>query len=185
MTATGNPTAVAARAMSWANANYPESSIERRAAFANGVALLVTGESGGYGGPSIREHAIARQKKDRALWDEISAIALAAPIAFGLLDVDLARTIAASSPCRDDDPADLEQLEVSPDVAAIIAAWQSGDHPKALALTKLWEAHQEVRYCVVPGCGKRLSRSNKSGYCLPHRNKGPRRSKKSQTKHTK
>lgn len=178
-------TTIAAQALRWADANYPEASVQHRTAFANGVAVLVTGESGGYGGPSIREHAITAHKNDQILWDELAAIALAAPIAFGPLDIELAQLIAATKQCRDDDPADLAKLKIHPDIAAIVAAWQQGDHARALALTRLWEARQEASYCLVPGCGKRLSKSNKSGYCLPHRNKGPRRSKKSQTKHTK
>lgn len=166
--------AVAARALEWANTHHPESSVQHRAAFANGVALLVTEESGGYGGPSIREHMIARQMTERLSFEE--AIALAAPIAFGPLDLNTARAIAATEHCFDDDPIDLSTLKVPPSVAAIIAAWQRGEHGRAVTLTKLWEARQGDQFCAV--CGKRLSKSNRSGHCLEHRDRGPRRAKK-------
>lgn len=48
------------RAMTWARKNRPKASPERHAAFANSVAYAVTGASGGYGGPSVREHAASR-----------------------------------------------------------------------------------------------------------------------------
>lgn len=44
------------KAMAWAKKNKPESSISHKAAFANSVQYLVTGYSGGFGGPSLREH---------------------------------------------------------------------------------------------------------------------------------
>ena len=169
---------VAAQALEWASTHHPAASVQHRAAFANGVALLVTGESGGYGGPSIREHAIARQMTERLSFEE--AIALAAPIAFGPLDLDLARSITATEHCFDDDPADLATLKVRPDIAAIIAAWQQGEHGRAVTLTKLWEARQDDRFCAV--CGKRLSKANRSGYCLQHRNHGPHRAKNKSNK---
>src|SRR5690606_26976322 len=42
-----------------AEREHPEASAQHRAAFANSVAYLVTGWSGGYGGPSVREHAVS------------------------------------------------------------------------------------------------------------------------------
>lgn len=48
------------RAMAWANENRPNASPQHKAAFANSVAYAVTGWSGGYGGPSVREHAATR-----------------------------------------------------------------------------------------------------------------------------
>jgi hypothetical protein len=43
-------------ALSWAKTNKPNASLHHKSAFANSVAYLVTGASGGYGGPSLREH---------------------------------------------------------------------------------------------------------------------------------
>lgn len=37
---------------------YPEASAYKHAAFANSVVYLITGWSGGYGGPSLRQHAV-------------------------------------------------------------------------------------------------------------------------------
>lgn len=44
------------KAMQWARDHRPEASIAHKAAFANSVQYLVTGMSGGFGGPSLREH---------------------------------------------------------------------------------------------------------------------------------
>ena len=38
---------------------YPEAHHSRHSAFANSVTYLLTGASGGYGGPSMREHAVS------------------------------------------------------------------------------------------------------------------------------
>lgn len=165
---------VAAHALRWANDNYPEASVQHRAAFANGVALLVTGQSGGLGGPSIREHAIARSHVGRLELE--AAIALAAPIAFGPLDLNAARAIVLSEHCFDDDPDDLAALETPPDVTAIVAAWQQGDYTRAVVLTELWRAKQEAKTCPV--CGKALSKANRSGYCTKHRSRAPNRRRK-------
>lgn len=42
---------------------HPEAPINHHCAFANSVAYLVTGMSGGYGGPSIREHAVSHSMR--------------------------------------------------------------------------------------------------------------------------
>lgn len=47
------------KALSWAQENYPDASRQHQCAFANSVQYLVTGASGGYGGPSIREHLVS------------------------------------------------------------------------------------------------------------------------------
>jgi hypothetical protein len=46
-------------AMGWAQTHHAEKSLQHKAAFANSVAYLVTGGSGGYGGPSLREHLVS------------------------------------------------------------------------------------------------------------------------------
>jgi hypothetical protein len=43
-------------AIEWAGLNYPNSSLHHRSAFANSVQYFVAGNSGGFGGPSLREH---------------------------------------------------------------------------------------------------------------------------------
>lgn len=68
-----------------------------------------------------------------------------------------------------------EPTSIPPDIAGIVAAWQRGDHTRAVALTRLWEARQTEQHCAV--CGKRLSKANKSGYCREHRDQSPHRRK--------
>ncbi|MEM9214029.1 MAG: hypothetical protein AAGD25_06745 [Cyanobacteria bacterium P01_F01_bin.150] len=48
-----------AKARQWGQQQYPRSPIQHHAAFANSVAYMVTGASGGYGGASVREHAVS------------------------------------------------------------------------------------------------------------------------------
>ena len=50
---------VLSKALAWAKRNYSQASAAHRAAFANSVSYLVTGFSGGYGGPSLREHLLS------------------------------------------------------------------------------------------------------------------------------
>ena len=45
--------------MQWAKEKHPSAPVHHQAAFANPVQYLVTGMSGGYGGPSVREHAVS------------------------------------------------------------------------------------------------------------------------------
>lgn len=47
------------QAMKWAKEKHPSAPVQHQAAFANSVQYLVTGMSGGYGGPSVREHAVS------------------------------------------------------------------------------------------------------------------------------
>lgn len=48
------------QAMALGEKRHPDALDEHHGAFANSVAYLVTGMSGGYGGPSMREHAASR-----------------------------------------------------------------------------------------------------------------------------
>ena len=113
-------------ALKWGQEKHPESNQHRHAAFANSVAYLVTGASGGYGGPSIREHAVSWSlagdgavaggllfpdgRVPRAgTWEFKKACAFAEPIVYGKLPA-IARRIADEEHCFDDDPADLEEL---------------------------------------------------------------------------
>lgn len=130
-----NYTDVLEQAMQWAIANRPESSVQHKAALANSVAYLVTGASGGYGGPSIREHAVSwalagdgyNVSADTNLgaltvqfpdgriprpgqWGFNAAVQFADPICFGILPASAEQIIQAEH-CFDDDPADLQEVE--------------------------------------------------------------------------
>lgn len=127
-------TKILEKARKWGESKHPESSSHRHAAFANSVAYLVTGASGGYGGPSIREHAVSWalagdgtntpidtnlggltiQVPDGRLprageWSFERACQFAEPICYGQLPAIAAR-IQQEEHCFDDDPADLEEL---------------------------------------------------------------------------
>lgn len=119
----------------WGEGEYAGASQYKYAAFANAVAYLCTGGSGGYGGPSVREHAVSWalsgpegyqalaqtdlgqlvvQYPDGSLpeagqWEFEAACQFAAPLVFGPL-ANLHRRIWQVEHCFDDDPADLEQL---------------------------------------------------------------------------
>lgn len=105
---------------------------QHRAAFANSVAYLVTGMSGGAGGPSLREHLVSwslgrvRQVIGPAggqpitmiepgelplpgNWDFEAACRHAMPLVFGppQQHVTALLQIAAAEQCFDDDPGDL------------------------------------------------------------------------------
>lgn len=127
------------KCLSWARVygegEYATASPQKHAAFANSVAYLVTGYSGGYGGPSIREHAVSwalsgpngqqvpvetnlgtlvGQIPDGSLpqageWEFEAACQFAAPIVFGLL-TDLHRRVYESEHCFDDDHVDILRL---------------------------------------------------------------------------
>lgn len=126
------------KAMEWANVNYPAASVQHKAAFANSVAYLITGASGGYGGPSLREHlvswslagstgdvgtisvngeAIAFLKPDGSLtapgqWDFDTAIAHCEPLCFDPPEKHKSALIKIQEReyCFDDDPEDLKAL---------------------------------------------------------------------------
>ena len=124
------------RAIEWAQDNYPNSSQQQQSAFANSVVYLTTGWSGGYGGPSIREHLcshalvgdgeniltrtdlgdITVSYPDGRLpragqWDFDRAVQFCCPICFGQLS-RYALKIVVMEYCFDDDPQDLEQVRL-------------------------------------------------------------------------
>lgn len=123
-------------AYDWAIANHPTQSLHHRAAFANSVAYLVTGASGG-SGPSMREHlvswSLARggEISSLALGDEAitvlhpdgtlpmagqwrieDAIAHCSPLCFDPAEKYLKTLLQIQEReyCFDDDPADIEAL---------------------------------------------------------------------------
>lgn len=80
-------------------------------AFANSVAYLVTGMSGGYGGPSIREHLVSHVYPGRAGFCTYEdAIAFCEPLCLEELD-RRALKIVEIEYCFDDDPRDLELIK--------------------------------------------------------------------------
>ena len=124
------------KAINYAIAHHPDSSQQHRAAFANSVGYFVTGWSGGYGGPSIREHLcshalvgdgenllrntrfgkITISFPDGRLprageWEFDRAIAFCEPICFGQLSRHAIK-IVVTEHCFDDDPSDLEQIRL-------------------------------------------------------------------------
>lgn len=129
---------VLSQAMEWAIAHHPQSSLAHRCAFANSVQYLVTGGSGGFGGPSIREHLVSWSLAgdngtiavvnigDEAMtalypdgslpiagaWEFKAACNHAAPLCFDPVDAyrDRLLQIQEREHCFDDDPADLETL---------------------------------------------------------------------------
>lgn len=126
------------KAMEWASINQPGATMQHKAAFANSVAYLCSGSSGGYGGPSIREHlcswalagdeglnetaslnglAVTVQYPDGRLprpghWKFEEAVKFCAPFCFEPAEkyIKTLLQIVEREYCFDDDPADLEAL---------------------------------------------------------------------------
>ncbi|MGB9774566.1 MAG: hypothetical protein ACPL4I_11180 [Bacteroidota bacterium] len=184
------------KAMSWANQNYPEESIQLKAAFANSVAYLVTGLSGGYGGPSLREHLVSWSvetagKASPGSWTFEKAVAFSAPLCFSPTAKFLGRLaeIQEVEASFDDDPEDLLALRESrqgrsplpsPEIQEIINSWLSGDYKKAIVLTNLYSRRSGLRFCKGINrdgspCGKVLAPQAKGDYCLRHRHQARKR----------
>lgn len=98
------------RAMVIAKERRADRSPQLLAAFANSVQTLVTGWSGGYGGPSVREHVACRLRTGEHTFEQAVELLIRedGPI-FGPL-TDLHRYCWKEEHCFDDDPSDVEQL---------------------------------------------------------------------------
>lgn len=104
-------------ARQWGEQNYPNASTLKHAAFANSVAYAAYRMSGGFGGPSIREHAASKAINDSGIdWQdkpEQEIYAFVAPIIYGPL-TDLHREIWDDKRLQDisfdNDPADVAEL---------------------------------------------------------------------------
>ena len=76
-------------ALQVAQQQYPHATRVQHAAFANSVSYLVSGASGGYGGPSLREHLVshtsAHQGRLAGTYTFDEACAFAAPLVFHTL----------------------------------------------------------------------------------------------------
>lgn len=124
------------KALDFGKSKYPKSNNYRHAAFANSVSYLITGMSGGYGGPSIREHCVSWalagdgfnesaetnigtitvQYPDGRLprageWEFEKACEFAENICYGSLP-QMATKIAKQEHCFDDDPADVVEVNL-------------------------------------------------------------------------
>lgn len=104
-------------AQNYIEQKYPEASQSKNTAFANSVQYLVTGWSGGFGGPSLREHAASyavahRGSLENGLYafDEAVKI-LEHPdgVIFGPIQ-EVHRVCYQNEHCFDDDPEDLKIL---------------------------------------------------------------------------
>lgn len=123
------------KALETGKQKHPDAPNQRHAAFANSVAYLVSGVSGGYGGPSVREHCVSwalagdgynitvqtnlgeltMQFPDGRLpsageWEFEKACRFAEPICYGNLPA-MAEKVYKQEHCFDDDPTDLEVLK--------------------------------------------------------------------------
>jgi hypothetical protein len=125
---------VAQRALQVACACHPAAAPQRHAAFANAVADAVTGLSGGYGGPSVRELA-ARVVIAGARLDFVAAVTRLigddGPI-FGPL-TDVHRQVWDERECRDEDPQRRRGADVlvatRRGVSVSLCATESPDRP--------------------------------------------------------
>lgn len=101
-------------AMNIARERHPLTPIQHQAAFANSVAYLVTGASGGYGGPSAREHSVTRaaiaRGKIAGEWTIEDAAELADPLCFGPIQ-PIHRDCYQQEYCFDDAPGDIAELK--------------------------------------------------------------------------
>jgi hypothetical protein len=114
-------------ALAWAKNAHKTSTPQKQFAFANSVAYLVCGASSGFGGPSVREHAVSHalagknginvgmiQFPDGSLpragnWAIAPAIIFAQPICFGELTA-LHEECWRVEYCFDNDPDDEQYL---------------------------------------------------------------------------
>lgn len=105
------PTELIDRALRLARERYPQGHPARHAAFANSVAYLVTGTSGGYGGPSVRELAVGWLYAGGSLSFNQAVELLIAPdgLIFGPIG-EIHRRVWAEDRSFDDDPQDVAEL---------------------------------------------------------------------------
>lgn len=93
----------------------PNASAQHKAAFCNSVAYLVTKRTGGFGGPSVRQHVVNRLYigKPPMPFEEASRLLLADDgLIFGPL-TSLHHQVweQLSEICFDDDPQDVAELD--------------------------------------------------------------------------
>lgn len=95
----------------WGEQHYPNASQYKHAAFANSTWYALEHVSGGFGGPSIREHVAAKMIDDsRKTFTLEQACLFVAPIVYGpLTDMHRQMWRDFGEICFDNDPED-EQL---------------------------------------------------------------------------
>jgi hypothetical protein len=101
------------RAMKLGKEKHPEAPQHHHAAFANTVATLVTGWSGGYGGPSMREHwagRVAESKGSDGSFSFEDAVTAVEEACYGSLTIDHARMMEDEH-CFDDAPGEIEEAQ--------------------------------------------------------------------------
>ena len=99
------------RAMALGREKHPDAPAAHHAAFANSVAYAVTGWSGGYGGPSMREHWAGRLAHQAGTPGAISfekAVEVCEEVCYGPLTVEIARMLPDEH-CFDDAPGEREE----------------------------------------------------------------------------
>lgn len=101
-------------ALAYGRTHAPSGGKYHMSAFANSVAYLCTGMSGGYGGPSVREHTVSYSlegKLPSGEWEFKSACLHCFPLCFGGLNQQhLNVWKELKELCFDDDPEDVEIL---------------------------------------------------------------------------
>ena len=121
------------KALAEGKSRQPNEPLQHHAAFANSVAYLVTGASGGYGGPSCREHAVSHAAQlqgggqqatvgdfnafvpgpDTGIpgqWSYESACDFAEPICYGPIQ-EIHFACYRTEHCFDDSQEDIEALK--------------------------------------------------------------------------
>lgn len=101
------------RAMKLGKEKRPEAPQHHHASFANSVATLVTGWSGGYGGPSMREHwagRVAESKGSDGSFSFEDAMTAVEEACYGPLTIDHARMMEDEH-CFDDAPGEVEEAQ--------------------------------------------------------------------------
>lgn len=99
------------RAMKLGKEKHPSAPQHHHAAFANSVATLVTGWSGGFGGPSMREHWAARVATgEPGSYNFDDAVTAVEEACYGALTIDHAQMLEDEH-CFDDAPGEVEQAE--------------------------------------------------------------------------
>lgn len=107
-----DPEHVQDAAMHYAREHFPQAPAAHRAAFANSVCEAVTGWTGGWGGPSVREHAAAQifAPGPRPTYEEaVEQLGDPNGLIFGPI-TDLHRAVWAEEHCFDDAEDDVAAL---------------------------------------------------------------------------
>ena len=92
---------------------HPDAPAHHHAAFANSVAYGVTGASGGFGGPSMREHWSSRLLHNAGMPGQIDfdcSVKLVEDACYGALTLEMAQMLECEY-CFDDAPGEQEEAQ--------------------------------------------------------------------------